>query len=224
MSSAQPALAKRDDRGLNTIPLWALLIACNVIIFVLPVLKFPVVEWIRALVFTAIVGLATSITSPNNKRVILVAVSVILFEWVTNFTDFVYLHYASELVTDSFIIWVVVSFVLQIMKRRQVSLYTLIEALVGYLLLGIMFTALVTFVDLHTENAFSGVLDTGFDRGYFTLITMTTTGYGDITPITPIAKSLSLLIAISGQFYVAVIVAIIVGKYSNRLLSESTKG
>jgi len=54
------------------------------------------------------------------------------------------------------------------------------------------------------------------ERVYFTLITLTTTGYGDITPTAPISKSLSLLIAICGQFYVAVIVAIIVGKFSNQ--------
>ncbi len=215
--------AQDDPQQINTIALWSLLIACNLTIFVLPVLDFSFVEWIRVVVFTAIVVLAALIASPTNRWVILVTILVILFEWITNFSDSIFLHYTSELITDSFIIWTVVSFVLQIMKRREVSLLTLIEALVGYLLLGIMYTALVTFVDLHTEDAFSGVLNNRFDRGYFTMITLTTTGYGDITPITPIAKSLSLLIAISGQFYVAVIVAIIVGKYSNRLSHRHLK-
>lgn len=59
--------------------------------------------------------------------------------------------------------------------------------------------------------------DTGTELVYYTLVTMTTVGYGDITPQLPAAKSLSMFIAISGQFYIATVVAIIVGKYANKL-------
>ncbi|NNL01024.1 MAG: two pore domain potassium channel family protein, partial [Eudoraea sp.] len=54
------------------------------------------------------------------------------------------------------------------------------------------------------------------DLVYYTLVTLTTVGYGDITPQIPVAKSLSMIIAISGQFYIAVVVAIIVGKFASK--------
>ncbi len=51
---------------------------------------------------------------------------------------------------------------------------------------------------------------------YYTFVTFTTLGYGDIVPLVPISKSLSLVISISGQFYIAIIIAMLVGKYASK--------
>ncbi|MFW5706197.1 MAG: ion channel [Bacteroidota bacterium] len=45
---------------------------------------------------------------------------------------------------------------------------------------------------------------------------MSTVGYGDIVPGTPIARSLATFISISGQLYIAIIIALLVGKFSGR--------
>ncbi len=49
---------------------------------------------------------------------------------------------------------------------------------------------------------------------YFSFITMTSTGYGDITPALPITRTLAYLQAITGTFYMAVVVASLVGAFS----------
>jgi hypothetical protein len=46
---------------------------------------------------------------------------------------------------------------------------------------------------------------------YYSFVTMTTVGYGDITPVSPPARTLSWLEAMMGQFYIAVLVAALVG-------------
>jgi hypothetical protein len=46
---------------------------------------------------------------------------------------------------------------------------------------------------------------------YFSVVTLTTMGYGDITPLRPPADVLAMLEAIFGQFYIAVVVAQMVG-------------
>jgi voltage-gated potassium channel Kch len=51
---------------------------------------------------------------------------------------------------------------------------------------------------------------------YFSLVTITTLGYGDITPIGPQAVSLAVLEAITGQIYLVVVVAWFVGLYVSR--------
>ncbi|NJO36069.1 MAG: two pore domain potassium channel family protein [Rhodospirillales bacterium] len=51
---------------------------------------------------------------------------------------------------------------------------------------------------------------------YYSFITFATLGYGDLVPLNPAAKSLSILIAVSGQLYVAVIIALLVGKFSSQ--------
>lgn len=191
-------------------------LACGLFIFVLPLITVPAGQWIKAVFLTIIVMIASTVVGPTIKLRALALISII-FLWINHFTDFILLQYFGEFLINLFSFWVVIRFVLQIMKRNQVSLYTLVEALLGYLLLGIIFTSIVSFIDFHVPNAYSAGLSTDLDRSYYTLITLTTTGYGDITPISPIAKSLSLVISICGQFYVAVIVAIIVGKFSNQL-------
>ena len=51
---------------------------------------------------------------------------------------------------------------------------------------------------------------------YYSLVTLTTVGYGDVTPTTPAARTLSWLEAVTGQFYLAVLVAGLVGLHIGR--------
>ena len=48
---------------------------------------------------------------------------------------------------------------------------------------------------------------------YFSFVTITTTGYGDIIPLAPIAKTLAIFLAVFGQLYLTVVIAILIGKY-----------
>jgi hypothetical protein len=48
---------------------------------------------------------------------------------------------------------------------------------------------------------------------------MGTVGYGDIVPKTPFAKTFSILVGISGQLYVAIIISMLVGKFSSSIHS-----
>ena len=53
------------------------------------------------------------------------------------------------------------------------------------------------------------------DYIYFSFVTLTTLGYGDILPVKPIAKSFVIMLSIAGQFYMAIIMAFLVSKYLN---------
>jgi hypothetical protein len=48
---------------------------------------------------------------------------------------------------------------------------------------------------------------------YFLFVIIASLGYGDIVPLKPISRSLATLIAITGQFYMAIIVALLIGKF-----------
>ena len=54
---------------------------------------------------------------------------------------------------------------------------------------------------------------------YYSYITLLTIGYGEITPITSVAKKAAVLAGLAGQFYIVIITAIIVGKF----ISQSSK-
>jgi hypothetical protein len=83
-------------------------------------------------------------------------------------------------------------------------------AVVLYLLLGIAWAAAYEVVATHAANAFAGgdLRAKGPARWmYFSFVTLTTVGYGDITPVAPAARSLAVLEALLGQLYPAIILA-----------------
>ena len=51
---------------------------------------------------------------------------------------------------------------------------------------------------------------------YFSFVTMTTLGYGDILPLTIQAKSITIILSILGPMYVAILIAMMVGKYASK--------
>jgi len=188
-----------------------LAIACLVFIFLLPVFEFET-SIISVIIFSIILLLsAYSI----NSKVTLFAFGAILLELATRATDFIYLHYIAELLTNLFIIFIVASVIKELLIKKNVDIYTLVEAINGYLLLAIMFISLVAFCDLYIPGSYNAAGKSDMELVYYSLITLTTAGYGDITPQLPISQSLSMLMAVTGQFYVAVIVAILVGKFSS---------
>jgi voltage-gated potassium channel Kch len=99
----------------------------------------------------------------------------------------------------------------------------ILSAINGYLLLGLAASAAVAAIALYTPEAYSfsagsglAVADTQLsDHIYYGFVTLTTVGYGDIVPHAPLAKSLAILIGVTGQLYVAINIAMLVGKFSS---------
>lgn len=115
--------------------------------------------------------------------------------------------------------------IIQIAKAKNVTMRVLIESISVYLLLGISFSIIVALLDSINPNSFnfneiSGSVNSehlyNIDFMYYTFVSFTSTGYGDYLPLTPTAKSLSILISITGQLYIAIIIAMIVGKYLSK--------
>ncbi len=195
----------------NSVSSVLLLISCLIFIFLLPLFEFQTPAF-SVILFSIILFLAAY--SISNKAV-LFGIGAILIEIATRASDFIYLSYLAELITNLFIIFIVGSVIKELVSRKNVNIYSLVDAVNGYLLLGIMFISLVAFCDLYIPGSYNAAGETDMKLVYYTMITLTTAGYGDITPQLPLSQSLSMFIAVTGQFYVAVIVAILVGKFSN---------
>lgn len=94
-------------------------------------------------------------------------------------------------------------------------------AVCGYLLLGIIWSLLYCALEAVSPGAFhmpapadAQAVPAPLDRsalGYYSFITLATVGYGDVTPATPLARTLAWMEAITGQFYLAILVAGLVG-------------
>lgn len=100
-----------------------------------------------------------------------------------------------------------------IFKAPNVNINTLMAAISGYLLIGISFGLIVLFFESVNANSFSFKGDvTMHSSYYYSFVTMSTLGYGDIVPLTTKAKGLSILITLIGQFYMAIVVGLLIGK------------
>jgi voltage-gated potassium channel len=111
--------------------------------------------------------------------------------------------------------------ILRTILVKQASGDAIFGAVCGYLLLGIIWTLLYSAVEtafpgsfrLPATNHVDGMAAQP-DRGalsYYSFITLATVGYGDVTPITPLTQTLAWMEAITGQFYLAILVAGLVG-------------
>jgi voltage-gated potassium channel len=111
--------------------------------------------------------------------------------------------------------------ILHAILARQISGDAVFGAVCGYVLLGIIWSLLYLAVETGAPGSFqmpssesTVAAADGLDAGaftYFSFITLATVGYGDVTPTTPLARTLTWTQAVAGQFYLAVLVAGLVG-------------
>jgi hypothetical protein len=109
-----------------------------------------------------------------------------------------------------------------VLRAPSVNVEVLCASISAYLMLGLMWTMAYWLVDQLTPGgAFSFNTNTGkqsmngFNAFYFSFITLSTVGYGDITPVARIARWLAALEAMTGLLYVAVLIARLVALYSS---------
>jgi Ion channel len=106
----------------------------------------------------------------------------------------------------------VISLVLlaQVFRRGAVNAYRLQGAIAVYLLFGVGWAHAYHLTGLLHPGSFNtppGEIPSVLDWVYFSFITLTTVGYGDITPVKPIARTLAMGEALTGQLYLAVLIA-----------------
>jgi hypothetical protein len=192
-----------------------LLIFIFTLVFILPFIPFHDKFHTNSILFSIIFFL--SILSLDKKRSIIIWIAIIAFitQWIGVIFMLDSLVYISFITNVFFFIIIVVRLIIQIAANKSVSASVILESINGYLLMGLMFTTLVTILQQYNPMSFGFAENSVKDFQemiYYTYVTMSTLGYGDISPITPEAKSLGILISISGQLYIAVIIALLVGK------------
>ena len=110
----------------------------------------------------------------------------------------------------------------QVAHAKVVTPKVMVQSVSCYLLLGLLFSMGVARLESVHPGSFSFPADEMgsfqakyYDQLYFSFVTMGTVGYGDFLPKTPFAKSFSTLIGVTGQLYVAIIISMLVGKFSS---------
>lgn len=125
-----------------------------------------------------------------------------------------------------FYVLVTLEIIKQVWRAKEVNKSVIFGLMSGYIALGFLaFFAFMT-IEFAIPNSFNGLaLDTTIaqkadDLMYYSYVTLMTIGYGDITPVTGVAQKSSMLFAMMGQFYLVIIMAVVIEKY----IRHSNKG
>lgn len=147
-------------------------------------------------------------------------------------------HFAPHLVpapvflvtTAAFFVFIVGRLLRFILHTPRVDTNVLCAGLAGYLMLGLLWVPAYILTARLTPGAFAfttgpqgGSTMEGFNAFYFSLVTLCTVGYGDMTPVSKVARMLVVMETISGLFYMAVLVSRLVAVYSTQNSSEQAK-
>jgi len=116
----------------------------------------------------------------------------------------------SGAVSIGILVWLVLS---RVFQTGPVTRQRIEGAVAGYLLFGLMWAEVFQFLEALKPGAFqipsspAGESDRFSPLLYFSFITLTTLGYGDILPVHPVARSLAMAEALMGQLYPAILIA-----------------
>ncbi len=136
------------------------------------------------------------------------------------------LHVFSELALFVFLALAVFNTLRQVAVGNDISPNRIIGATCVYLMLGVIWSTAYSALEFVQPGSFAGLTESTSpawnpDWVYFSFVTITTLGYGDILPLTQSARSLAFAEAIVGQFYIAVLVAGLVGAYISERADNS---
>lgn len=192
-------------------------------IFICPLFSPSYMPILYPACFSGIFILVALSIEKNRKYNLTASVGLIILIWIGIATDARILRGITRMMQFFFFLYLLINMVSEIARISKVNLQVIIDSITGYFLLGLAFSTMVMFVAALVPGSYNIAHDILIDKYeplkeyfYYAFITYTTTGYGDIVPQKPISKSLAILIGVSGQLYIAVIIAMLIGKFSSR--------
>src|SRR6266576_1203656 len=201
-----------------------LLIALALLFFFFPFVEEVKCGDIIVSILLSLVLLSAVLAVADRKRVLVIAVALavpaIAGRWISHFRpDLVPppVFLTAGLVLIAFVVANLLRFVL---RAPSVNVEVLCASISAFLMLGLLWTVAYWLVDQLDPGAFAFNTNegrqsiSGFNAFYFSFVTLSTVGYGDITPVSKVARMLAAMEAMTGLLYVAVLIARLVALYS----------
>jgi hypothetical protein len=171
----------------------------------------------------AAVLVAASYALSEKRHLFLIAIVCSAISIIATWTLMIFPSHWTVLIAHSCIILLVsffsISILTYVLRSGRVTSDRIFAAICVFMLIGYAWAFLYAMIDELEPGAFvsiNGVRPADYvsrvmQLRYFSFITLTTTGYGDIVPRSPLARTFAMLEAVMGQFYLAVLVARLVG-------------
>jgi len=183
--------------------------------------QFPSSLGQQILQAVTVITLASSIVGLRSSRLRIhtgvgFTVSVLVIVILGVLLDEAGLSYLHLIVLVLFYGWATWLAAKQVLFTGPIDGNKIVGAICIYLLIGLIWALLYLFLAQTIPGAFNGLeqavwYDNFADVAYYSFVTLTTLGYGDISPVTPMARFLVYMEAILGVFYMAILVASLIG-------------
>jgi len=145
---------------------------------------------------------------------LLIAFPALAVHWLSYFVDVPSSFMVGEVFGALFFTFLVVLILHYLSKEKKITADVIAGAICGYLLIGLMWSSFYSVLEALQPGSFQVPDHLSTDSSYFTYysyVTLTTLGFGDIIPATNQARGLSVLESITGPVYLAVLVARLIG-------------
>lgn len=149
------------------------------------------------------------------------------------FLTILYIVFSSYLVGDeegyryvefgilfSFYCFVTYEIITQVWQSTEVNRGVILGLMCGYICLGLVGFFICMAIELWEPGSFNGLpaleLNPEGNRdglAYYSFVTLLTIGYGEIIPVSKLARNASVLIGLMGQFYLVIVTAVVIEKY-----------
>jgi hypothetical protein len=182
------------------------------------------VEIVTGVLFLAML-LSTVFAVAGRRAEVILSIALVvpyIVLWVVNlFTSSVVLWILSDAFAMTFVGWAIVVILMHLFRSEQVTGNMIAASMCVYMLMAVLWAEAYSIIWMLDPSAFSDALMpvASAEFGppghpsvlYFSLVTMTTLGYGDVVPKVGYARTMAAMQAVTGQLYIAVLVARLVG-------------
>jgi uncharacterized membrane protein len=148
-------------------------------------------------------------------------IPVLVGRWLPQYSTDIRIFLAIDILTAMFLLYITFMILNQILNARRVTLDTIAGAVCAYCLIGLAWAFAyrsMFVINPHSfvfaSRSFANIFEADnrsepqlMNFAYYSFATLTTTGFGDVTPALGASRAISVLEAIVGQFFIAVLIA-----------------
>jgi len=146
---------------------------------------------------------------------LVIALIVFLFIW-NRYQALKYIEGAAYIFLFAYFSFITYFLFKDLFRSKKITVSVIIGAFSGYFMIGVICFFIFGYFDLaypDTTNVDLTNANGVEDMFYFSFITLTTIGYGDFAPTSALGQKIAILEGLIGQFYIAIVMAVLVGKF-----------